>query len=214
MRRFFQFLLQSLIGTSAAVLTGLISFFAFGTAVLMSALYAVIAGGACYFLIKELMFFRYLQQKELSRKEYKYINENLLEAKAKIKRLQRTLYSVRNWQQAKKYIKILVTVRKIYANTKKEPRRFYQAEVFYYKHLDSLVALMEKYAYLKSQPSRSKEINQALDETRQTITALGEAINKDLYVMLHDDVDTLQFELDVANQSFKKAVKEESEALK
>ncbi|QKY69148.1 5-bromo-4-chloroindolyl phosphate hydrolysis family protein [Lentibacillus sp. CBA3610] len=214
MRRFFYFIFRATMGTSVAVLTGLISFFAFDAALLMSGLYAVAGGGASYFLTKEVMFFRYLRQKGLTRKEYKYIRENLNEAKAKIKRLQRTLYSIRNLQQAKKYFEILVTVRKIYANTKKEPIRFYQAEPFYYKHLDSLVALMEKYVYLKSQPSRSDEINQSLKDTGQTITRLSETVKKDLHVMLHDDVNTLQFELDVANQSFEKVRKRESEALK
>ncbi|MFD1360496.1 5-bromo-4-chloroindolyl phosphate hydrolysis family protein [Lentibacillus salinarum] len=214
MRRFFYFLFRTMIGSSTAVLTGLISFFAFDVAFLLSALYAVIGGGAGYFLTKGLMYFRYLRQKGLSRKEYIYIKDNLGEAKAKIKRLQRTLYRVRNLQQARQSIEILVTVRKIYANTKKEPRRFYQAEAFYYKHLDSLVVLMEKYAYLKAQPSHSEEMQQSLKDTRQTIIALGETIKKDLHVMLHDDMDTLQFELDVAEQLFKNRRKQESEALK
>lgn len=214
MRRFFQFIFQTAIGTSTAVVTGLISFFAYNAAFLMSGLYALIGGGASYFLTKQIVHYRFLKQKGLNRKEYKYINENLIEADEKIKRLQRTLKSVRSWHQARQYFEILVTVRKIYANTKKEPQRFYQAEPFYYKHLDSLVALMEKYAYLKSQPSRSKEINEALGETRETITTMDGIIKKDLHVMLNDDVNTLQFELDVANQSYRQAHKNESEALK
>lgn len=214
MRRFFHFIFQTMTGTSAGILTGLISFFAFDAALLMSGIYALVGGGTSYILTKEVLYFRYLRQKGLSRKEYKYIKENLNEAKAKIKRLQRTLHSIRNLKQAREYFDIVITVRKIYANTKKEPRRFYKAEPFYYKHLDSLVALMEKYAYLRSQPSRSKEIDQSLKETGQTITRLSETIKKDLHVMLHDDVNTLQFELDVANQSFGKVRKRESEALK
>ncbi|GGJ85120.1 protein XpaC [Lentibacillus kapialis] len=214
MRRLFNFILQTTIGTSTAILTGLLCFFAYNTAFLMSSLYAIISGGAGYLLTKLLMHYRFLRQTGLTRKEYKYIKENLIEANEKIKRLQRTLKSVRSWKQAKQYIELLVTVRKIYANTKKEPHRFYQAEPFYYKHLDSLVALMEKYAYLKSQPSRSKEMNKSLKETRQTITELNNIIKKDLHVMLHNDINTLQFELDVANQTFRQAKKDESGAFK
>ncbi|WP_010530755.1 5-bromo-4-chloroindolyl phosphate hydrolysis family protein [Lentibacillus jeotgali] len=214
MRRFFQFIFQTTIGTSTAALTGLISFFAYNAAFLMSGLYALIGGGAGYILTKQLIHYRFLKQKGLTRKEYKYINENLIEASEKIKRLQRTLKSVRSLQQARQYFEILVTVRKIYANTKKEPHRFYQAEPFYYKHLDSLVALMEKYAYLKSQPTHSKEINESLKETRETLTAMDGVIKADLHVMLNDDVNTLQFELDVANQSYRQVRKHESEALK
>ncbi|TFJ93870.1 5-bromo-4-chloroindolyl phosphate hydrolysis family protein [Lentibacillus salicampi] len=214
MRRFFLFILQTAIAAPTAILTGVVSFFAFDAAFLMSGLYALIGGSTGYFFTKQIMHLRFLRQKGLTRKEYKYINENLDEAKLKIKRLQRTLRSARSWQQAKKYVDILVTVRKIYANTKKEPQRFYQAEPFYYKHLDSLVALMEKYAYLRSQPSRSREMNESLKETRQTITSMDGIIKKDLHVMLNDDMNTLQFELDVANQTFEHVRKRESEALK
>src|SRR5699024_7889062 len=212
MRRFFQFMLQTMIGASTAVLTGLISFFVFNAAFLMSGLYALIGGSAGYFVTKQLMHVRFLRKEGLTRKEYKYIKENLIEAKAKIKRLQRTFRGIRSWQQAKQYIEVLVTVRKIYANTKKEPRRFYQAEPFYYKHLDSLVTLMEKYAYLKSQPSRTREMNESLKETHQTITELDGHIKKDLHLMLQDDMNTLHFELDVANQSIGHIRKHESEA--
>ncbi|ALX47899.1 5-bromo-4-chloroindolyl phosphate hydrolysis family protein [Lentibacillus amyloliquefaciens] len=214
MRRFFSFIFRTTIGTSTAFLTGVISFFVLDAALLMSGLYAAVGGGTSYLLTKEVMHFRFLRQKGLTRKEYKYINENLIEAKTKIKRLQQTLSGIRNMRQAKEYLNILITVRKIYTNTKRDPQRFYKAEAFYYKHLDSLVTLMEKYAYLKSQPTNSEKINQSLKDTSKTITQLNATIQKDLHVMLRDDINTLHFELDVANQSFGKTDKHESEAIK
>lgn len=214
MRRFFTMIFCSALGTSTAAVTWMISFFGYDTALLMSGIYAAAGGGTSYLLSKEIILFRFLRRNELTRKEYKYIQQNLIEAKAKIKRLQSTLSSIRNMRQAKEYINILVTVRKIYANTKKDPKRFFKAEEFYYKHLDSLVTLMEKYAYLNSQPARSKDINQSLKETSKTITQLNTTIQNDLHVMLRDDINTLHFELDFANQSLEHTSKKESEAIK
>ncbi|MFC3041787.1 5-bromo-4-chloroindolyl phosphate hydrolysis family protein [Virgibacillus xinjiangensis] len=214
MKAFFQFMLRSTFAASAAVLTALISFFGFEAAMLMSGAYGLLGGGTAYLSAKQITDYRGLKRQGLSRKEYKYIKENLKEAKPKIARLQRSLKSVRSIGQAKENLEILLTVRKIYSNTKKEPRRFYQAESFFYKHLDSLVALTEKYAYLSSQPAKSREMVQSLKETRRTVREMGEMVKKDLHVMLDDDMDTLNFELDVARQSYKQVKKNDRRVLK
>lgn len=46
-------------------------------------------------------------------------------------------------------------IRKIYSLTKKEPKRFYQAEQFYYSHLDSATELAEKYVFYHSNQERT-----------------------------------------------------------
>jgi 5-bromo-4-chloroindolyl phosphate hydrolysis protein len=86
----------------------------------------------------------------------------------------------------------------------KEPKRFYQAEQFYFSHLDSVVELTEKYSFLASQPKKSLEINQSLIETRQTLNELTKVLEEDLYHVVSDDVDHLNFEIDVAKHSIKK----------
>ena len=87
---------------------------------------------------------------------------------------------------------------------KKEPKRFFQAERFYYSHLDSIVELSEKYAFLNTQPSKTPELMESLQETKGTIHQLADTLEKDLYIVLEDDIDHLQFELDVAKQELKK----------
>jgi 5-bromo-4-chloroindolyl phosphate hydrolysis protein len=99
-------------------------------------------------------------------------------------------------------------VNKIYTITKNEPRRFYLAERFYYSHLDSLVEISEKYAFLSAQPKKNAELNFQLNETRRTISNLTETIEKDLYNVLEKDIDNLQFELDVAKLSIDKTKKQ------
>lgn len=74
--------------------------------------------------------------------------------------------------------------------------------------------LAEKYAYLSSQPVKSKDIHNSLRDTRITIFQLGESVKKDLTLMLRDDIDTLDFELDVAKHSIKKMKRNNRRLLK
>ncbi|MBY7145001.1 5-bromo-4-chloroindolyl phosphate hydrolysis family protein [Virgibacillus sp. NKC19-3] len=214
MKAFLQFIIRSMSASSAAILTWLISFFAFEQTIWLAGLYAIFGGGIVYISIKQMTDFRRRKQNGLSRREYKFIEKNLKEAKEKITRLNRSLRSVRNFAQAKQNFEIMITVRKIYTNTKKEPKRFYKAERFYYEHLDSLVALTEKYAYLSGQPARTKEMNQSLRDTRHTLAIMNETVKKDLHTMLDDDLDILDFELDVAKQSIDKRASSNRRALK
>jgi len=207
MRAFLHFITRSVSAIFGTGITWLIALIPFEQGLLMSSVYALLGGGFTFFSVKELQNFQIVRRNGLSRREYKFVNQNLKEAKEKINRLQRALLRVRSISHAKENYEILQTVRKIYSNTKKEPKRFFQAERFYYKNLDSLVELVEKYAFLSSQPAKTNEMNDSLKDTRQTIKALGNSVKKDLHVMLDDDMDTLHFELDVAKQSFKKIEK-------
>jgi 5-bromo-4-chloroindolyl phosphate hydrolysis protein len=207
-RAFFYFIVRSgaaVLGTVTIFLVALVSL---GQAFLLSLLYAVLGGSLIYFLLRELQYYRVRKRLGLSKREYKFIQRNLREAKQKISRLQRALLRVRTVSEAKENFELVQTVWKIYTNTKRDPKRFFQAENFYYKNIDSLTELAEKYAFLSSQPAKTKEIIHSLKETEHTIRILGDAVKKDLHIMLNDDMDTLHFELDVAKQSYKKMEKE------
>lgn len=201
MKAFFQFILRSMAAFTAMVTVWLVSFFAFEQAFLFASLYSIIGAAGTYYSLKGITSYRYAKDNGLTRKEYKFISNNLKEAKAKISRLQRALLDVRQFGNARENMEILTTVKKIYSNTKREPARFFQAEGFYYKHLDSLVEIAEKYAYLSSQPVKSREMNDTMRDSRHTIIVLGQTVKKDLRIMLNDDVDTLHFELDVAKRT-------------
>lgn len=207
MKAFFEFILRSAAAFTVTGIVGLVSFFAFEPGILLSTVYALGGGAGTYFSLKQFQIYRYAKNNGLTRQEYKFIDQNLKEAKTKINRLQRSLLQVRRLGNARENLEILRTVRKIYANTKREPRRFFQAEGFYYKHLDSLVEIAEKYAYLSNQPVKSREMNETMRDSRHTLIVLGQTVNKDLRVMLNDDVDTLHFEIDVAKKALQKPKK-------
>lgn len=211
MKAFFQFILRSMAAFTVITVVLLLSFFAFEQTFLLSSLYGLFGGVGTFYSVKQVTSHRNAKDHGLTRKEYKFIAENLKEAKGKISRLQRSLTQVRQFGHARENMEILNTVKKIYANTKRDPLRFYQAEGFYYKHLDSLVEIADKYAYLSSQPVKSREMNETMRDTRHMIIVLGQTVKKDLRVMLNDDVDTLHFELDVAKRTIQKPKKKANE---
>lgn len=204
MKNFLQFVARFF----ASVTTGIITFFvsalpldqSFGSSVL----YGIVASVAVYYILKWIMKSYNIKSTGLTRREYYYIQRNLKEAKRKIRRLQKAFLKSSNVLTAKQHIEILRVVHKIHDMTKKEPIRFFKAEEFYFSHLDSLVEIAEKYAFLNAQPVKTPELTDSLNETRRTIARLSDTIQNDLLKVIEHDVDTLKFELDVAKRTIEK----------
>ncbi len=197
------FLAGTFVALPIAAITWGISFFGFDQTLLFSSGYSLGGGILAYLLISMKVNSRFLKKNRLTRKEYRYIKKNLNEAKPKISQLNRSIFQIRELPSFKQRVDIVRISRRIYKLTKKEPKRFYKAEQFYFSHLDSVVELTEKYALLSSQPNKTFELEQTLNETRHTLNELTEAVEKDLYKILSDDIDDLNFEVDVAKHSIK-----------
>jgi 5-bromo-4-chloroindolyl phosphate hydrolysis protein len=204
MRHFFEFILRSAAGVSTTILVWLISFFAFDQTVLASLLIGFLGGTGVYLLLGWILNKQYLKENGITRREYKYIRNNLKEAKEKINRLQKAVLRIRNFPDMKQNYEVIKLVNKIYSTTKKEPKRFFKAEQFYFTNLDSIVEITEKYALLHSQPAKTPELKISLKETRLTIDKLTDSLENDLYRVLEDDIDDLQFELDVAKKTMER----------
>ncbi|WP_071394597.1 5-bromo-4-chloroindolyl phosphate hydrolysis family protein [Bacillus tuaregi] len=201
MKSFFQFLFRSFAGASTLVIVWLVSFLAFEQTFVTSLLYGLLGGVVIAILLKWYHRSQFLRENGLSRREYQYIKKNLKEAKLKINRLQKAMFRTRSLSNMKQNLEIVRIANKIYAITKKEPKRFYQAEGFYFKNLDSLVEISEKYAFLHSQPAKTPELTHSLQDTRITMNRLADTVEKDLYAVLEDDIDNLNFELDFAKRT-------------
>jgi len=204
MRHFFEFILRSAAGVSTTILVWLTSFFAFDQTVLASLLIGILGGTGVYLLLGWILNKQYLKENGITRREYKYIRTNLKEAKEKINRLQKAVLRIRNFPDMKQNYEVIKLVNKIYSTTKKEPKRFFKAEQFYFTNLDSIVEITEKYALLHSQPAKTPELKISLKETRLTIDKLTDSLENDLYRVLEDDIDDLQFELDVAKKTMER----------
>lgn len=204
MQRFFHFLMWSLTSSATFVFFGILSFFGLNQSLFLSIVYGLASGAAVY--IAGIWNARrlFLKKHELTGREYAYIKKNLEEARQKMVRLRKALFQAKSIQMFKQNAEMLRIVRRIYLLTKKEPKRFYQAERFFYQTLDSVVELTEKYAFLSSHPKKSKELSMSLSETRITLTELTKRLEEDLTQAMGDEIDELQFELDAAKHSLKK----------
>ncbi|WP_226670857.1 5-bromo-4-chloroindolyl phosphate hydrolysis family protein [Metabacillus litoralis] len=207
MKQTINFFIQSSAALFSTVTIWTISIFPLGQPYLLSSTYAIGGGAVVFLSAKALTHHRFLKQNQLTNREYRYIKQNLKEANHKIKRLRKALFTIRNVASIKQNLEIYRVVSKIYSITKKEPKRFYLAEQFYYSTLDSLVELSEKYAFLVSQPKKNNDLAISLNETRRTISDLEQSLEKDLHDVVSKDINQLQFELDVAKLSLNKSIK-------
>jgi 5-bromo-4-chloroindolyl phosphate hydrolysis protein len=204
MNRFLSFLVQFVVTVPSAVTVWFLSYFAFDLTFLISSAISLAGAAVVSKITSRVMTSKFLKKHQLTRKEYRYIKKNLDEAKHKINKLNKSLFSVRDLPTIKQRIDVLRITKKIHSMTQTEPKRFYKAEKFYFSHLDSVVELTEKYRFLSQQPKKSHEIDVSLYETRQTLTDLTKALEEDLYYVVSDDLDSLNFEIDVAKHSIKK----------
>jgi 5-bromo-4-chloroindolyl phosphate hydrolysis protein len=195
--------IRVLITLPSMIFIWVLVYFLFHHQFLVSSAVSIFAGFVVYQCLKWMMTRKFLKQQGLSRKEYRFIRKNLKDAKVKIKRLQKAFLSVRRIDTFRLFYDMYKLVRKIYGLIKKEPKRFYQAESFFYVHLDSMVELAEKYALLNTQPVQNKEMIQSVQETKRTLQELHHEVEKDLYQLLSNDMDELHFELEYAKRSLK-----------
>lgn len=164
---------------------------------------SIVGGLISYWIATAVLTHRYLKRQGLSRKEYRYIKVNLVDARKKVFRLHRALLSIRHIPSLKERIELIKVSKKIYSLTKKEPKRFYLAEQFYYSHLDSALEIAEKYVFLSRQPKKTRELDQSLTDALWTLEEVKKSVEDDLYKVISDDIEKLDFEIDVAKHSLK-----------
>ena len=203
MNRFFTDVIPVVIAIPTTVPVWLFSYFALDQSYWLSSAIALGGGAIAYWISSVYLSSKFLKRHGLTRKEYQYIRKNLEEAKLKIRRVQKAMFSVRSFSSISERKDMIMMIRKIYRLTAKEPKRFYKAEPFFYSHLDSATELAEKYVLLTKQPRKNRELEKSLSETRKTLKGLNHTIEKDLYKVLADDIDHLNFELDVAKHTIK-----------
>lgn len=218
MNRFLSFVVQTLVTVPSTVTVWFVSYFAFDQTFLLASAFSLAGGAVASMITSGIMTTRFLKKHQLSRKEYRYIKKNLDDAKHKINRLNKALFSIRDISTIKQRLDVLRITKKIHSLTKTEPKRFYKAEKFYFSHLDSVVELTDKYRFLALQPKKNHEIDLSLYDTKQTLTDLTKVLEDDLYYIISDDIDDLNFEIDVAKHSIKKLndskIEDESRRLK
>ncbi|MBV6683396.1 5-bromo-4-chloroindolyl phosphate hydrolysis family protein [Bacillus sp. JRC01] len=200
MNTFLQVLTRSGIGWSAGAAGFFTYLLAFDLGFFISVPAAVGTSFLAFYTTKQIQKQMWLKKNGTTRREYLFITRNLKEAKIKINRLQRQQLKVRSLGAFRQILELNRLSKRIYQLAKREPRRFFKAESFFYYHLDSVVEITEKYTFLASQPGKDKEAFRSLQQTKTTLDELSLSLEQDLRKVLADDMDTLHFELDFAKK--------------
>lgn len=161
----------------------------------------IIGGVIPFYSIKWFQKRSLLKSYGLTKREYEYIQSNLKEAQKKISRLQGKQFQIRSISAMRQLNDMIKFSRRIFTIVKKDPKRFYTSERFFFYHLDSAVELTEKYTMLVTQPVKNKEVLVSLEDTRQTLHELNRSLEEDLMKVLSNDLDTLRIELDMAKNT-------------
>ena len=148
--------------------------------------------------MKQVQFSSTSKELGMTRSEYKHVIKQLQEAKVKTRKLQGQYYSVRSISSFRQLMEMTKIANKIIMVVQQNPRKFYQAEQFFYSHLDTAVELTQKYALLVGQPVKDREIRIALQDTRETLQSMNRVMENDLKKVLASDVEQLRMELDYA----------------
>lgn len=163
---------------------------------------AIYLGGN--FTIKQVQLTSSVKELGMSRSEYKHIKTQISEANGKIKKLNSLYGQVRSVQAFKQVYEMNNLARRILQIVRKNPKKFYHVEKFFYSHLDSAVELTSKYAILVNQPLKDQEIRLALQQTRETLTDVNKQLEQDLRGALATDIEQLQLELDYVGVTMNK----------
>lgn len=201
MNPFIIFFVRFFTAIPAMVIVWLISYFGFNCSFFVSTIFSLAGGFLVSWGSSFFMQHRFIKKNHLTRKEYRYIKDNLDEAGQKISRLQKALLSVHSIQSLKDRVEFIKVVRKIYRLTRKQPGRFYLAESFYFSHLDSAVELSEKYVFLSSQPAITPDLDLSLREAMLMLEKIKPLIEEDLYKVISEDHEQLDYEIDVAKHT-------------
>ncbi|MBK3493891.1 5-bromo-4-chloroindolyl phosphate hydrolysis family protein [Viridibacillus sp. YIM B01967] len=182
----------------------LVYLFGFDLNFLESSGLTIITFFATAYIIKGYQFRKRLKIVGLTRSEYRHIKEQMTHAQTRIKSLNRHYTKVRSVAAFKQLFEMNRLAKRIFQIVRTNPKKFYQAEDFFYAHLESASELTEKYALLSTQPIKDTDVHIALQQTRETLEDLNHSMQDDLRSVLASDIEELKMELDFAQISTQK----------
>ncbi|WP_342601014.1 5-bromo-4-chloroindolyl phosphate hydrolysis family protein [Psychrobacillus sp. FSL H8-0483] len=196
-----QSIIRHLINIPIMIASWFVFFFSFDTGFLISSALAIGVYLVTNFGIKKFQQRRIMKKHQLTLSEYFHIQRQIKEANKKIRTLNSHYLKVRSLSSFKQLFEMNRLAKRIISLVKTNPRKFYQAENFFYAHLDSAVELTSKYALLVSQPVKDREMKMALEDTRETLESISLVMEDDLKNVLTSDIEHLKMELDFAKLS-------------
>ena len=152
-------------------------------------------------LNKAILFYQQTKrakQLNLSRSQFIHIEEQLAIASKNANALTQKYVQVRSVKSFKVIYEMSKLAKRIIALVRKDPKKFYMIEEFFYAHLPSALELSDKYALLTKEQVTGTDIHIALNDARVTLKELYETMETDLKKALSSDIESLKIELDFA----------------
>jgi len=127
----------------------------------------------------------------------------LEESEEKIKELEKLAKQVRDEKIRAKIHHILIIVKKIYANIRRDPEKIKVARQFLSYYFDTSISIVNKYSQLSMQDVRSPEISKALLKAENMLNSIETAFDKQLVKLLSNDIMDLDVEIETLEKTFK-----------
>lgn len=191
----------SIVAVPVSIVTGLISMLALDIQLFYDVLIG--AGGffAAYLPTQSVSLNRQLKEYGLTKSEYRYIQNQMKEAKEKLNRLRQSYYNIRTLKDAKLIFDINRIVKSIINTVEDDPKIFYNVQQFFHSNLDSAVNTIEQYLFLYKMPGKSKDEKIKLHETRLSLLELKRTLQANLSHMNRSTYQSLEVEKEIISMN-------------
>lgn len=147
---------------------------------------------------KGLYIYQFLKRNQISYNDYKFIESQLSVAEKKVKKLNMQLIKMKHLSSLKLRLDFIQSNRRLLNEIKKNPKKFFQAEKFFYQYLDSALELSSRYNLLTKHPLKTWEYDDTLHTTRKTLFELKPLVDEQIHAVLNNNLENLQLEIDLA----------------
>ncbi len=131
------------------------------------------------------------------------VQTTLRESEEKIRELEKLAKQIPNENIRGKIFHIIVIVKKIYENIRKDPEKMKIARQFLSYYFDTSISIVNKYSQLSLQDVHSPEISKALLKAEDMLNSIDIAFDKQLAKLLSNDVMDLDVEIETLEKTFK-----------
>ena len=183
-------LLGVLVGIPIAIISWVTSVFGFDLSFILDALIGIGMFFVSYFPTQRLTSKKYLNEIGLSRRDYRFVNQQLNQSHNKIRNILKSYINIRS-------IKDFRQINDIYKISKQRPSSFFKVESFFYSHIDNALNLIDAYTRLSKMPKKSAEEKQKLEQTRITLDEVKRTLIADLKRLNEDDYERLDIEMEL-----------------
>ncbi|MGV3243916.1 5-bromo-4-chloroindolyl phosphate hydrolysis family protein [Staphylococcus sp. 11261D007BR] len=184
-----------LVGIPVAIIGFFISIFSLDIMFVFDALIGFVSFFIGYIPTQRLTSQSYLKEMHLSRKDYRYIHNQIYTASSKIKKILKSYINIRSIQDFRLVNDIYRLARTINNTVKQRPNQFFNIESFYYSHIDHALNLIDSYTRLAKMPMKSKDEKKTLQQTRITLEEVRRTLIADLKRLNAEDYDQLDTEI-------------------